>query len=76
MSQDDLALAQESCRGHGTFSPLLTANVCITHHETFNSIIIAMSLGNCFCMSRKGRTGEVGWYTQRVKTAWPCMGWL
>jgi len=20
--------------------------------------------------------GEVGWYTQRVKTAWPCMGWL
>jgi len=38
MSQHDLALAQESCRGHGTFSPLLTANVCITHHETFNSM--------------------------------------
>ena len=62
MSQHDLALAQESCRGHGTFSPLLTANVCITRHETFNSIIysIAMSLGNCFCMSRKGGTGGGG----------------
>ena len=34
---------------------------------------IAMSLGNWFCMSRKGGTG---WYTHRVKTAWPCMGWL
>jgi len=31
-------LAQESCRGHGTFSPSLTANVCITHHETFDSM--------------------------------------
>jgi len=27
MSWHDLALAQESCRGHGTFSPLLTANI-------------------------------------------------
>ena len=36
MSPHDLALAQESCRGRGTFSPLLTANVCITHHEIFN----------------------------------------
>jgi len=27
MSWHDLALAQESCGGHGTFSPLLTANV-------------------------------------------------
>ena len=62
MSRHDLALAQESCRVHGTFSPLLTANVCITRHETFNSIIysIAMSLGNCFCMSRKGGTGGGG----------------
>ena len=62
MSQRDLALAQESCRGHGTFSPLLTANVCITRHETFKSIIysIAMSLGNWFCMSRKGGTGGGG----------------
>ena len=66
------ALAQGSCRGHGTFSPLLTANVCITRHETFNS----MSLGNWFYTSRKGGQGEVGWYTQRVKTAWPCMGLL
>jgi len=33
MSRHDLALAQESCRGHGTFIPLLTTNVCITHHE-------------------------------------------
>jgi len=39
MSWHDLALAQESRRGHGTFSPLLTANVCITcRHETFNSM--------------------------------------
>ena len=62
MSQRDLALAQESCRVHGTCSPLLTANVCITRHETFNSIIysIAMSLGNWFCMSRKGGTGGGG----------------
>ena len=62
MSRHDLALVQESCRGHGTFSPLLTANVCITRHETFNSIIysIAMSLGTCFCMSRKGGTGGGG----------------
>jgi len=52
MSWHDLALAQESCRVHGTFSPLLTANVCITCHE--NSI--AMSLGNWFCMSRNGGT--------------------
>jgi len=28
---------------------------------------IAMSLGNWFCMSRKGGTGEVGCYTQIVK---------
>ena len=62
MSRHDLALALESCRRHGTFSPLLTANVRITHHETFNSIIysIATSLGNCFCMSRKGGTGGGG----------------
>ena len=32
MSRHDLALAQESCRGHGIFSPLLTTNVCITCH--------------------------------------------
>ena len=38
MSRHDLALAQESCRGHGTFRPLLTANVCTTRHETFNSM--------------------------------------
>jgi len=37
---------------------------------------IAMSLGNWFWMSRKGGTGEVGWYTQRVKKAWQCMDWL
>ena len=64
MSRHDLALAQESCRGHGTFSPLLTANVCITRHETFNSVLsiysIAMSLGSWFCMSRKGGTGGGG----------------
>ena len=63
MSRQDLALAQESCRGHGTFSPLLTANVCITRHETSTLCIIysiAMSLGNWFCMSRKGGIGGGG----------------
>ena len=38
MSRHDLALAQESCRGHGTSSPLMAVNVCITRHETFNSM--------------------------------------
>jgi len=38
MSRHDLTLAQESCRGHGTFSPSLTTSVCITRHETFNSM--------------------------------------
>ena len=62
MSRHNLALAQESCGEHDTFSPLLTANVCITHHETFLCIIysIAMPLGNWFCMSRKGGTGGGG----------------
>jgi len=61
MSRHDLALA---CRGHGTFNPLLTAIVCITRHETFNSVLsvysIAMSLGSWFRMSRKGGTGGGG----------------
>jgi len=30
MSWHDLALAQESFRGHGILSPLLTANVCMS----------------------------------------------
>jgi len=63
MSRHDLALAHESCRGHGIFSPLLTANVCITRHELSTLCIIysiAISLGNWFCMSRKGGTGEGG----------------
>ena len=63
MSRHDLALAQESCRGHGTFSPLLTANVCITIMKLSTLCIIysiAMSLGNWFCMSRKGGTGGGG----------------
>ena len=30
-----------------------------------------MSLKNSFCVSRKE---EVGWYTQRVETAWLCLG--
>jgi len=38
--------------------------------------LLAMSLGDRFCVSRKGGTGQEGWYTQRVKTAWPCLGWL
>ena len=29
------------------------------------------SLEDWFCMSRKG---EVGWYNERVKTAWLCLG--
>ena len=63
MSQQDLTLTQESCRGHGTFSPLLTANVCITRHETSTLCIIysiAISLGTWFCRSRKGGTGGGG----------------
>ena len=53
MSWHDLALAQESCRGRGTFSPLLTANVCITVMKLSTLCIIysiAMSLGNWFSM--------------------------
>ena len=40
MSRHDLALAQESCRGHGTFSPLLTANGVggLVHPESENSM--------------------------------------
>ena len=63
MFRDALASAHESCRGHGIFIPLLTANVCITCHELSTLCIIysiAMSLGNCFCMSRKGGTGGGG----------------
>jgi len=56
MSWHNLALAEESCRGHGTFSPLLTFN------SMYNVIYLylAMSLGNWFCMSRKGGTGGGG----------------
>jgi len=58
MSRHDLALAQESCRGHGTFSPLLTANVCITRHETFNSIHSNV-LGKLVLHEQKGGGGLV-----------------
>jgi len=34
----------------------------------------AMSFGLRFCVSRKGRTGEVGGCTWRVQTVWPCLG--
>ena len=34
----------------------------------------AMSLGDRFCNSRKGGTGGGGWCTQRVQTAWLCLG--
>ena len=57
MSQHDLALAQESCRGHGTSSPLLTANVCITRHETFNSMYYLLHskvLGKLVLHEQKG----------------------
>ena len=55
MSRHDLALAQDLCRGHGTFSPLLTGNVCITCHETFNSIIYSINvLGKLFLHEQKG----------------------
>ena len=67
MSRHDLALAQESCRGHGTFSPL-----CIMYYLQYSNV-----LGKLVLHEQKGwDKGEVGWYTQRVKTAWPCMGWL
>ena len=37
---------------------------------------LAMSLGDWFCVSRNVRVGqgEVGWYNQRMKTEWPCLG--
>jgi len=73
MARHDLALAQESCRGDGTFSPLLTAmklsTLCIIY-----SIAMSWEIGSAWA-ERVGQ-GEVGWYTQGVKTAWPCMGWL
>jgi len=71
MSQHDLALAQEFMQRTSTFSPLLTAHVCITRHETSTLCIIystAMSLGNWFCMSRKGGTGGGG-------LVHPCREW-
>jgi len=33
-----------------------------------------MSLGDWLCVSRKGGTGEVGWYTQMVKMTWSLSG--
>jgi len=57
MSRHDLALAQESCTGHGTSSPLLTANVCIIHHETLNSmyyLYLSNVLGKLVLHQQKG----------------------
>jgi len=55
MSWHNLALAQESCRGHGTLSLLLTANVIMKLSTLCIISSIAMSLGNWslgnwFCM--------------------------
>jgi len=77
MSRHDLALAQESCRGHGTLSPLLTVNVCITCHETLAIIYsIAMSLGNWFCRSRKGGIGGGGLVHPENENSMATYGWL
>ena len=42
-------------------------------HETFSFMISfpAMSLGDRFCVTRKGRTGGGGRCTQRVQRPWP-----
>jgi len=75
MSRHDLVSAQIS-------------NVCITHHAALNPIayivcvkqfvmsLPAVSLGDWFSVSQKGGTRGrwVGIYTQRVKTAWLCVG--
>jgi len=63
-----------------------TSNVCITHLAALNAIglayivcvkrfvmlLPAISLGDWFSVSRKG--GTEGGGTQRVKTAWLCVG--
>jgi len=36
----------------------------------------AMSLRDWFVWAARVGQGEVGWYTQRVKTACQCLGWL
>ena len=51
-------------------------HVCV---KQFVMSLPALSLGDWFSMSRKGRTGGGGlvyiyMYTQRVKTAWLCVG--
>ena len=45
-------------------------------HEIFQPVasLLAMSLGDMYCLSRKGGTGEVGGCIQRVQTAWLCLG--
>ena len=62
------------------------SNVCITQHAALNAIAyivfvkqfvmslpaISLALGDWFSISRKGRW--VGIYSQRVKTAWLCVG--
>ena len=64
------------------------SNVCITRHAALNAIayivcvkqfvksLPAISLGDWFSVSRKGGTGGSGLvlYTQKVKTAWLCVG--
>jgi len=45
-------------------------------HEPFSFMmsLLAMSFGDRFCFSRKGRIGEVSGRNRRVQTAWPHLG--
>ena len=46
------------------------ANIC----QTVLMSLPAMTLGDQFCVSKVDGQGEVGRYTQRVKTAWLYLG--
>ena len=61
----------------------LTANVCTTHCETFSFYVSAIARHVQQCPWEIGSAGservgeeKEGWYTQRVKTARSCLGWL
>ena len=36
---------------------------------------LTMSLGDRFCVSRKGRTRRGGWVHPKGATTWPCPSW-
>jgi len=60
----------------GTFIVLtVRAHSAYKYHETFSFMmsLLAMSIGDSFCFSRKGRPGEVGGCTRRVQI-WLVLG--